>query len=86
MHKNTGNVEIILKFEEGRRISSFEVSWRKKGLNIAKKRILQDRGALLEREGDLKRECKAMPEENFLRSWDNTEDQRRRVQTWEEVV
>ena len=37
------------------------VSWRKKGdWNIAKKRMLEDRGALLKEEGDLVKEYKAM--------------------------
>ena len=31
--------------------------------------MLRDRGALLEEEGDLVREYKAMDEENFLSSW-----------------
>ena len=37
--------------------------------NIAKKRMLKDRGALPKEEGDLIREFKAMLEENFLSSW-----------------
>ena len=34
-----------------------------------KKRILEDRRALLEEEGDLVRDHKAMHEENFLSGW-----------------
>ena len=55
-----------------------EVSCAKKGLwNTAKKRILEDRGALLEEEGDLIREYNAMQKENFLSSWlrDSTGDE-----------
>ena len=40
-----------------------------KGLwNLAREKMLQDRGALLE-EGDIVREYKAMHEENYLGSW-----------------
>ena len=41
-----------------------------KGLwNVARERILRDRGALPKEGGDLVREYKAMHEGNFLRSW-----------------
>ena len=41
-----------------------------KGLwNIAKRRMLQDRGALPRKDGDVLREYQAMLEENFLSSW-----------------
>ena len=47
-----------------------EVSWPKEGLwNIAKKKMLEDRGALLEEDGNQLRECRAMHEEHFLSSW-----------------
>ena len=37
--------------------------------NIAKQRMLEDRGALLKNEGDLVSEYKAMYEENLVSSW-----------------
>ena len=37
--------------------------------NIAKKRMLEYRGALPKEDGDLPREYQAMHEENFLSSW-----------------
>ena len=41
-----------------------------KGLwNVAREKLLQDRGALPEEEGDIVREYRAMREENFLSSW-----------------
>ena len=41
-----------------------------KGLwNVAREKMLRDRGALPNEEGDLLRECKALHEENFLSSW-----------------
>ena len=41
-----------------------------KGLrNLARGKMLQDRGALPKEEGDIVREYKAMYEENFLSSW-----------------
>ena len=41
-----------------------------KGLwNVAREKMLQDRGALLEEEGDVVREYKAMHEQNFWCNW-----------------
>ena len=41
-----------------------------KGLwNLAREKMLQDRGALPKEEGHVVREYKAMHEENFLGSW-----------------
>ena len=41
-----------------------------KGLwNLSRENVLQDRGALLEEEGDVIGEYKAMHEEKFLSSW-----------------
>ena len=37
--------------------------------NLSRENVLQDRGALLEEEGDVIREYKAMHEEKFLSSW-----------------
>ena len=37
--------------------------------NVAKKRMLEDRGALPKADGDVLREHQAMHEENFLSSW-----------------
>ena len=37
--------------------------------NIAKKRMLEDRGALPKEDGNLLREYRAVHEENFLSSW-----------------
>ena len=37
--------------------------------NLAKKKILRERGELPKEEGDAVREYKAMHEENFLSSW-----------------
>ena len=37
--------------------------------NLAREKMLQDRGTLPEQEGDVIREFKAMHEDNFLRSW-----------------
>ena len=37
--------------------------------NLVREKVLQDRGALLQEEGDVIREYKAMHEENFLSSW-----------------
>ena len=37
--------------------------------NIAKNRMLEDRGALSREDGDLPREYQAMHEENFLSRW-----------------
>ena len=70
----------------------WEDSWQRKVCgNSPEKNILQDRGAL-PKEGDLVREYKAMPEENFLSSWlsedvEGKEKRRRNVnkETREEV-
>ena len=41
-----------------------------KGLwNVAREKMLQDRGALPEEEGDISRDYKAMHEEHFSSSW-----------------
>ena len=56
-----------------------------KGLwNLAREKMLQDRGALPKEEGDSVREYKAMHEENFVSSWlregvEDKEERRRKV-------
>ena len=47
----------------------WEDSWHKSLWNLAREKLLQDRGALLKEEGDVIREYQAMHEEFFLRSW-----------------
>ena len=43
-----------------------------KGLwNVAREKMLQDRDALTQEEGDIVREHKGMHEENFLSSWED---------------
>ena len=37
--------------------------------NLAKEKIMKERGELLDEEGDVAREYKAMHEENFWSSW-----------------
>ena len=63
----------ILEQERKRRLSNeFEMGgfMAQKGLwNLARDKMLQDRGALPEEEGDVVREYKAMHEEHFLISW-----------------
>ena len=56
-----------------------EVSWHTGVWNITKKRILEDRGALLTEEGDLVKEHKAMHEDTCLSRWlrDDTEGRAR---------
>ena len=48
-------------------------SWMRKGRNglwdLAREKMLQDRGALSKEEGDVVREHKAMHEEKILSSW-----------------
>ena len=55
--------------------------------NTAKKRMLDDRGALPKEEGDLIRECKAMHEEHFLSSWlredETVNREAKEERTWE---
>ena len=46
------------------RIHGAESLW-----NVARERMLRDRGALPEEEGDIEREYKTMHEEHFLSSW-----------------
>ena len=41
----------------------------KRIVNLAREKMLQDRGVLLKEEGVVVREYKAMHEENFLSSW-----------------
>ena len=48
---------------------------------LARERMLQDRGAVLEEKGDIVREYKAMHEENFLSSW-LTEDVEDKKEKW----
>ena len=49
---------------EVRRFTAQKGSW-----NIAKKSMLEDRGALPKEDGDLPRECQAMNEANLFSSW-----------------
>ena len=48
---------------------SWEVSWRKTGLCITTKRMLDHRGAVPREDVDLPSENQAMHEERFLSSW-----------------
>ena len=50
--------------------------------NIAKKRKLEDRGALRKVEGDLVRENKAMHGEHFLFCWLREDREKARPQKW----
>ena len=52
--------------------------------NVAREKMLQDRGALPKEEGDIVRECKAMHGDNFLSSWlredvEGTEERRKKM-------
>ena len=50
--------------------SKWKYSWPQKGLwNFVREKVLQDMGELLEEEGDVIREYKAMHEEIFLSCW-----------------
>ena len=58
-----------------------------KGLwNLVREKVLRERGALPEEECDVKREYKAMHEENFLSSWlreDGKEREKKEGWKWE---
>ena len=52
----------------------------KRAKNFAKKRCLEDRGALPEEDGNQLRECRAMHEENFLSSWPREDVEERKAE------
>ena len=66
-----GQKRRITRKEYQRLLNNFEVEgFDAKGLwNLAREKILRERGALPKEEGDAVREGKAMHEENFLSSW-----------------
>ena len=65
LKNNKGRVqEIVEGVRNGRGFMAQKGRW-----NVAKKKMLQGRGALLEEEGDIVREYKAMHGEKFLSSW-----------------
>ena len=59
-----------------------EVSWRaqKELWNIAKKNMLEDRGALPREADDSPEEYKAMHEDKFLSGWDDSESKAEEVE------
>ena len=61
----------ITRKEYQRLLNNFEVEgfMTKTLWNLAREKIIRERGALPKEEGDAVRECKAMHEENFLSSW-----------------
>ena len=70
---------------KGPKLMNREV-FKKELWNIAKKRLLEDRGALFREDGDLLREYQAMQKENFFSSWLREDVDGRKQRKKKEVV
>ena len=80
-----GRKRRITRKECQRLLNKFEMEgfMAQKGLwNLAREKILRERGALPMEEGDAIREYKAVHEDNFLSSWLREERRERRKKRW----